>query len=159
MRPMLACGCMNPVNIAAHFAAQGLVALFGLVVGLVCLCRLFTGALALGVRLMGRQRDQGEEGEMHGIDGFGGLRSDAAMCISLWWPAATRLPYPADPCACATTFTEGRARQALATGHGSKIVNERASSSMSSAARRMRAVSSEAVQITTSAAYSSTRHA
>lgn len=67
---MLACGCLNPVGIGVHFAAQGLVVVFGLVVGLVCLCGLFIGALDLGVRLSGWRRDQDGEDEGVGIDGL-----------------------------------------------------------------------------------------
>lgn len=73
--PMLACGCGNPVDIMARFAALGLVGLLGLVIGLVCLCGLVLGALVLCARFVGRRWVQDgdtddDAGHPQGIDTF-----------------------------------------------------------------------------------------
>ncbi len=80
---MLACGCMNPVDIMATLAGYGLLGLAGLAVGLVCLVGLLLGGIvAIGHlirRWLGDDHVHGEVGPDEEPVGLASFRWEAVL--------------------------------------------------------------------------------
>lgn len=86
---MLACGCMDPYEIVATWTGYGLLALVGLLIGLVCLCGVLLGGFVLAGRLVQHRWGDGDADDEAGYP-----EEPAGLAVFTWEEAAPGVRRP-----------------------------------------------------------------